>query len=175
MTKAKRGDRVKLHYVGRLTDGTVFESTQDAGAKVWEGFRGKGVSFAPAELVIGSGQMPPDFEDALVGLEPGEEVTVTIPAARAFGERDERRIMVVPAADFAPREAALERFRVAEGRHRINTFDPKVGDVWEVTGADGSTIHARVVALSDESITLDANHPLAGHDLVFTSQLVEIL
>jgi peptidylprolyl isomerase len=175
MGKAKRGDRVKLHYTGRLTDGTVFDSTEDAGVRNWDGFKGKGVSFGPTQLVIGSGEMPPDFEEGLIGLEPGQEVTITIPAARAFGERDEHRVMVVPAADFGPREVALERFRVAEGRHRINTFDPKVGDVWKVTGTDGSTVHARVIAMTDDSITLDGNHPLAGHDLMFAIRLVELL
>jgi peptidylprolyl isomerase len=174
MAKAKRGDTVKLHYTGKLADGTVFDSTENAGAKVWEGFRGQGVSFGPAQLVIGAGGMPPAFEEALVGLEAGQEVTVEIPAARAFGDRDEKRVMVVPVSDFGPREMALERFRVAEGRHRVKR-DPSVGDVWQVTGTDGSAVHARVLAISDESITLDANHPLAGHDLVFQIRLVEIL
>jgi peptidylprolyl isomerase len=174
MAKAKRGDTVRLHYTGRLADGTVFDSTLDAGTKVWEGFKGKGVSFSPTPLVIGAGQMPPDFEDALVGLEAGSEVTVAIPAARAFGERDEARVTVLPIDDFTPKELGLERFRVAEGRHRPNNFDPKVGDVWEVAGTDGVSVHARIVAKTEETITFDANHPLAGHDLTFDIQLVEI-
>ncbi|HTP52177.1 MAG TPA: FKBP-type peptidyl-prolyl cis-trans isomerase [Anaeromyxobacteraceae bacterium] len=174
MAKAKRGDTVKLHYTGRLTDGTVFDSTEDAGARVWDGFRGKGVSFGPAQLVIGAGEMPPDFEEALVGLEPGEQVTVHIPAERAFGGRDESRVTVIPIDDFTPREPGLERFRVAEGRHRPNNFDPKVGDVWDVTAPDGSAFRARVIAKTKESITLDANHPLAGQDVVFDIRLVEV-
>ena len=174
MAKAKRGDTVQLHYTGRLKDGTVFDSTQDAGNKVWEGFKGKGVSFSPTPFVIGAGQMPPDFEDALVGLEPGQQVTVSIPAARAFGERNEARVTVLPIDDFTPKELGLERFRVAEGRHRPNNFTPKVGDVWEVAGTDGTSAHARIVAMTEETITFDANHPLAGHDLIFDIQLVEI-
>ena len=175
MAKAKRGDTVKLHYTGRLSDGTVFDSTHDAGAQIWRGFYGRGVSFQPAQLVIGAGEMPPDFEEALVGLEPGEQVSVTIPSDRAFGARDEERIVVLPIEDFTPRELGLERFRVAEGRHRPNNFDPKVGDVWDVTTADGAVVRARVIAKTDDAITLDANHPLAGHDLVFDIRLVEIV
>jgi peptidylprolyl isomerase len=175
MAKAKRGDTVKLHYTGILSDGTVFDSTEDAGAQVWRGFYGKGVSFGPAELVIGSGEMPPDFEEALIGLEPGEQVRVNVPSGRAFGERDEERVVVLPIEDFTPRELGLERFRVAEGRHRPNNFNPNIGDVWDVTTADGSPARVRVVAKTDDTITLDANHPLAGHDLVFDIRLVEIV
>jgi len=174
MAKVKRGDAVKLHYTGKLADGSIFDSTEDAGAYLYEGFKGKGVAFGPARLVVGEGQMPPDFEEALVGLEPGQQVTVAIPAARAFGERSEERVAVVPLDDFTPRELGLERFRVAEGRHRPNNFDPKVGDVWQVAGPDDTTITARIVARTEEAVTLDANHPLAGHDLVFDIRLVEI-
>jgi len=175
MAKAKRGDTVKLHYTGRLADGTVFETTEHAGARVWDGFKGEGVAFGPARLVIGSGEMPPDFEEALVGLEPGGEATVAIPFARAFGPRDEARVAVLPIDDFTPRELGTERFRVAEGRHRPNNFNPRIGDVWEVNTPDGTQGRARIVAMSEETITLDANHPLAGRDVVFQIRLVDIL
>ena len=175
MAKAKRGDTVRLHYTGKLTDGTVFDSTEDAGTAKWGNFKGTGVSFGPTQLVIGAGEMPPDFEEALVGLEPSQAVTVAIPSARAFGAWNEERVTVLPLDDFTPRELGLERFRVAEGRHRPNNFEPKIGDVWDVAAPDGSNVRARVIARTEESITLDANHPLAGHDLVFEIRLVEIL
>jgi len=175
MVKARRGDRVKLHYTGKLADGTVFDSTKDAGSAKWGNFKGRGVAFEPAQLIIGSGEMPPDFEEALIGLEPGDQVTVKIPSERAFGARDEERVQVIPIDDFTPRELGLERFRVAEGRHRPNKFEPKVGDIWEVTTPDGSSLNTRIVDKTDETITLDANHPLAGHDLVFEIRLVAVL
>lgn len=175
MASAKRGDTVSLHYTGRLADGRVFDSTENAGSTEWDDFRGEGVAFGPPRLVIGAGDMPPDFEAALVGLEPGQQVTVTIPAERAFGPRDEERVTVVPIDDFTPRELGLDRFRVAEGRHRPNKFDPKVGDVWQVTGHDGAQVRVRVTAKTEDTITLDANHPLAGCELVFDIRLVEIL
>jgi peptidylprolyl isomerase len=175
MAKAKRGDTVRLHYTGRLADGTVFETTEHAGATIWDGFRGDGVSFGPTRLVIGAGEMPPDFEEALVGLEPGQEVTVAIPSSRAFGARNEEKVTVLPIDDFTPQELGTERFRVAEGRHRPNNFNPRIGDVWEVMTPDGTQARARVIGKTEESITLDANHPLAGRDVVFDIRLVEIL
>jgi len=175
MAGAKRGDKVKLHYTGRFTDGTVFESTEHAGDAHWDDFRGKGVSFGPAQLVIGAGEMPPDFEEALVGLEPGQRVTITIPSDRAFGPRNEERVEVVPIEDLAPQELGIERFRVAEGRHRPNKFTLKVGDVWELSTPDGSRRNARIVAKTEDTVTLDGNHPLAGSDLVFDIHLVEIV
>jgi peptidylprolyl isomerase len=175
MACAKRGDKVSFHYTGRLADGRIFDSTENAGTTAWDDFRGEGVSFGPPQLVIGAGEMPPDFEAALIGLEPGEQVTVTIPTERAFGPRDEERVTVVPLDDFAPRELGLDRFRVAEGRHRPNKFDPKVGDVWDVTGHDGAQVRMRITSKDDETVTLDANHPLAGCELAFDIRLVEIL
>jgi peptidylprolyl isomerase len=175
MAKVKQGDRVKLHYTGRLTDGTVFDSTQNAGDEVFRNFKGRGVAFAPMELVVGAGEMLPAFEEALIGLEPGGEVKFTLPPARAFGPRDEARVMIVARDEIAPKEMGIETFRVAEGRHRPNNFDPKVGDVLEVTTLDGELAPARVIALTEASVTLDWNHPLAGRELTFEVQLVEIV
>jgi peptidylprolyl isomerase len=175
MAKAKRGDRVKLHFTGRLADGRVFESTLDAGDGEWQNFRGRAVAFAPMELVIGAGEMLPAFEESLVGLEPGQEVTFTIPSARAFGPRREECVTVVSRADLTPAQQHLQTFRVAEGRRHPNGFDPKVGDVLQVTAPDGAMVPARVRALGEDTITLDANHPLAGQDLVFEVRLEGIV
>jgi peptidylprolyl isomerase len=174
MTKATRGDKVRVHYTGRLTDGTVFDSSENAGDEVFRNFRGQGVAFAPLELVIGEGELPPQVEEALVGLEPGQGATVHIPCAEGFGPHHRERVMVLSHDEIMPREAGLETFRVAEGKQRPNNFNPKVGDVLEVSGPDGALVPARVVALTDSTITLDANHPLAGRDLVFEVRLVGI-
>ncbi|MFO0583938.1 MAG: FKBP-type peptidyl-prolyl cis-trans isomerase [Anaeromyxobacter sp.] len=174
MAKVKVGDRVKLHYTGRLSDGSVFDSSQDAGDEVYRNFKGGGVAFAPMELVVGKGEMLPAFEEALVGLEPGARLTITLPPARAFGSRHEDRVMTIARDEIVPREAGIESFRVAEGRHRPNNFDPGVGDVLEVTTLDGSLAPAKVIAMTDDSVTLDWNHPLAGRELTFEIRLVEI-
>jgi len=175
MAKVKQGDRVKLHYTGRLSDGSVFDSTAHAGDEVFRNFKGRGVAFAPMELVLGKGEMLPAFEEALIGLEPGAKVTFTLPAARAFGPRDEDRVMIVSRDELTPKELGVETFRVAEGRHRPNNFDPKVGDVLDVTTLDGELAPAKVIAMTEESITFDWNHPLAGRELTFDVELVEIV
>jgi peptidylprolyl isomerase len=175
MAKAKRGDRVQVHYTGRLADGREFDTTLHAGNGEWNNFRGRGVAFAPAVLVIGEGKLFPVVEEALIGLEPGQTARVELPAAQAYGPRVEELVTELPRHELAPGEAHQQAFRVAEGRRRTNAFQPKVGDVIDVEGADGSVNSARVRALTDETITLDANHPLAGQDLVYDLRLVKII
>jgi peptidylprolyl isomerase len=175
MAKAKRGDRVQVHYTGRLVDGREFDTTLHAGDGEWNNFRGRGVAFAPAVLVIGEGKLFPAVEEALVGLEPGQAVRVELPAAQAFGPRVEALVTTIPRHELAPGEGHQQPFRAAEGRRRTNAFQPKVGDVVDVEGPDGTVNSARVRALTDETITLDANHPLAGQDLVYDLRLVKII
>jgi peptidylprolyl isomerase len=175
MANVRMGDRVLLHFEGRLTDGRVFESTQDAGDGEWKNFRGHGVAFAPLELLVGGGAMLPAFEEALVGLEPGAQTTIEVPMAKAFGPRREELVMVVPREEITPAEQHEQTFRVAEGRSRTNQFNPKPGDVVEVLGPDGAVLAAHVKVVTHEVLTLDANHPLAGHDLVFGVKLVGIV
>jgi len=175
MATAKRGDRVKLHFTGKLSDGTVFDSTENAGPVRYNDFNGAGVAFAPLELVIGSGEMHPEFEDALIGMEAGQSRTFSITSDRAFGPRHPELVVVVSRDEIAPRDQGVETFRVAEGRHRPNVFDPKVGSVLGLKNPEGKLLQASVVAMDDETVTLDTNHPLAGRDLHFEIRLVEIV
>lgn len=175
MATAKVGDRVRVHLRGRLADGTVFDSTEDGGAGEWTNFRGAGVAFAPAEVTVGEGALLPAVEAALVGLSPGQQVTVAVPCAEAYGARRPGLVAELPRAALAPAPDHLVTFRVDEGRQHPNVFLPKVGDVLSVTSADGAVVPARVQALTDRTITLDANHPLAGHDLTFEVRLVAIV
>lgn len=142
MTQAKRGDTVRVHYTGKLEDGTVFDSSLERD---------------PLEFTIGAGQVIPGFEEAVVGLSPGQSVTATVPAEEAYGPHREE--MVIPVErDRLPEDLALE-----------------VGLQLQVRQADGSVLIVTVTDLSDETVVLDANHPLAGKDLTFDIQLVEIL
>lgn len=175
MTTARPGQRVKLHYTGKLSNGAVFDSTEHASEEVFRNFNGRGVAFQPAEFVIGSGEFPADFEQALVGLAPGEAKSFAIPRDRAFGPRDPNLVVTLDRDELAPREQGTESFRVAEGRHRPNLFNPRLGDVVEVKNPDGEIFPARVVELGERTITLDANHPLAGWDLHFDVRLVDVL
>ncbi|HYW35782.1 MAG TPA: peptidylprolyl isomerase [Balneolaceae bacterium] len=72
MAKAKNGDTVKVHYTGKLNDGSVFDSSQDR---------------EPLEFTLGEGQLIPGFEKAVEGMEVGDNTTVEIPSDEAYGER----------------------------------------------------------------------------------------
>jgi peptidylprolyl isomerase len=142
MAKANIGDTVRVHYIGKLEDGTVFDTT---------------VARDPIEFTIGQGQVIPGFEQAVIGMEPGQSQTVRIPASKAFGAyQDEMVQMVHP--DQLP-----------EG------VRPEVGQQLEIPKEDGQKFVVRVTDISESAITLDANHPLAGKDLVYSIRLVEIL
>jgi peptidylprolyl isomerase len=140
--QAKYGDTVKVHYTGRLQDGRVFAATDNQG---------------PLQLTIGRGQVVPGFENALVGMVPGESATAAIPAADAYGPY--RREMT--------QTIARDQFP--------GHLQPTVGQVLEDHQQDGQIIKVKVADVSESSVTLDANHPLAGKDLILNIQLVEIL
>ncbi len=111
----------------------------------------------PLEFVVGSGQVIPGFDAAVSGLEAGDTATVTIVAADAYGEHADEGVQVFPRDVFPPDSA------------------PEVGWAVELTSPDGQRVPATIVEATDESITLDFNHPLAGQDLTFEITLVEVV
>jgi len=141
MTQAKKGDTVKIHYTGRLQDGSVFDSSSGR---------------EPLQFSIGSGQVIPGFEEAVTGMKVGEKKTVEIPCDKAYGERDPSMVMVV------------------DRQHVPAELNPEVGQRLEMGGPSGELLIVNVIEVNDENITLDANPPLAGEDLVFDIELVEI-
>lgn len=142
MTQAKDGDTVKIHYTGRLQDGTVFDSSSDR---------------EPLQFSIGSGQVIPGFEEAVTGMTIGEKKTAQIPCNKAYGERNPSMVMVV------------------DKKHVPPEIDPEVGQRLQVGSPDGQLLAVTIVEVSEENITLDANPPLAGEDLTFDIELVEIV
>ncbi|HIJ95338.1 MAG TPA: peptidylprolyl isomerase [Desulfuromonadales bacterium] len=182
MAQAKTGDTVRVHYTGRLEDGSVFDSSEDA-ADTQDDSCGQNDSCGcgndhstktksscdhddcgcasnasgPMEFVIGAGNLIPKFEAAVIGLEPGQSVTVTIPADDAYGQRAEEMM------------AVIERSEIPAD------INPEPGQQMEVIMQDGSPMPVLVTEVTETSITLDANHPLAGCDLTFTIRLVDIL
>jgi peptidylprolyl isomerase len=150
MAQAKEGDRVKVHYTGRLDDGTIFDSSECAEDDC-------GCGHGPIEFTIGQGEVIPGFEAGVKGLSVGESKTVHIAVADAYGERIEEMVAVVPRGDLPP------------------DMKPEVGQQLEVTQEDGQVFSVLVVEVTDETITIDANHPLAGQPLNFELKLVEIL
>jgi peptidylprolyl isomerase len=170
MAQAKTGDKVKVHYTGTLEDGSVFDTSEGSieqpndpscgcGSKkdIDEGCGCDNHATGPMEFVIGAGQLIPKFEAAVIGLEPGQSVTITIPADDAYGHRAEEMV------------AVIERSEIPAD------INPEPGQKMEVILEDGSPLPVLVTEVTDTNITLDGNHPLAGRDLTFAIRLVEIL
>ncbi len=142
MAQAKIGDSVKVHYTGKLDDGTVFDSSMGRD---------------PLEFELGSGQVIKGFDQAIIGMEPEESKTTTIAADEAYGPHQPELVVNV------------DRDRFPEN------LDPEVGQHLQMRQEGGRVIGVVVADVSESEVTLDANHPLAGKDLTFDIQLVEIL
>lgn len=109
----------------------------------------------PIVFTIGAGQVIPGFEDAIEGMSTGDRKTQRIVAENAYGAHREELLFSVP------------RDQMPEG-------EVEVGDMLNVGFPDGSNAAVQVAALDEQSVTLDANHPLAGKDLTFELELVSI-
>jgi len=167
MAQAKKGDRVKIDYTGTLDDGTVFDSTLEgeecspdeceADDCADDSCGCGGHETGPMELTIGAGDFFPQIEEALIGMAPGEKKIVVIPVEDAFGEYDEERVFTVSRKDLP------------------EDLTPEVGDQIGLSDENDEILGVTVVEVSDDNISFDANHPLAGEELTFEFELVEIL
>jgi len=110
----------------------------------------------PLEFQVGSGQVIPGFDSAVSDLEPGQSATVTIPATEAYGERADEAMQTFP-LDFFGGQV------------------PEVGWAVELEDQNGQRVPATVDEVTEDSVVLDFNHPLAGSDLTFEITLVEIV
>lgn len=138
---AKKGDTVKVHYTGCLSDGSVFDTSKDKD---------------PLLFIIGKKEVIEGFDEAVVGMVKGETKTVTIPAAKAYGESKSELIETVKRTDLP------------------DDIHYKVGAQIEITNQDGSLFYVMVTEQDQEQVTLDANHPLAGKDLIFELTMEEV-
>lgn len=142
MSKARTGNTVKVHYTGKLDDGSIFDSSIDRN---------------PLEFTLGKGQLIPGFEKGVIDMEVGESKSIKIPSDEAYGPRKDDLVV------------NLERDKVPVDIH------PEVGLQLQIKQHDGSTGNVLITDVTDTYITLDANHPLAGRDLTFDIELVEIV
>ena len=142
MAQVKHSDRVRIHYTGKLKDGSVVASS---------------VGRDPLEFTIGAHTVIPGLEEAVVGMSVGERKTKSIPSAKGFGPFHGERVQDLNRSVFP---AGVE---LAVGQ-RFNASKPTRG-AFVVT----------IVAISDDTVTIDGNHPLAGKDLLLEIELVEIL
>ena len=141
MAAAQLGDTVRVHYTGKLEDGTVFDSSEGA---------------SPLEFTLGQGQLIPGFEQGVIGMEPGDTRTLNIPADQAYGPHRPEGIIDVNRTEL-PLNLPLE-----------------VGMQLQATQEGGQVVNLTVTEIGDETVKMDGNHPLAGKDLTFDIQLMEI-
>jgi peptidylprolyl isomerase len=142
MGHATHGDTVKVHYRGKLHDGSVFDETKHR---------------EPLQFTIGGGQVIPGFEEAVVGMNPGDSKTTELPAEKAFGPYLEERVVQVSKNKFARWEP-----------------EPTVGERVPIPQPEGPPIAVTVTEVTESNVTVDFNHPLAGEELTIDIELVEI-
>jgi FKBP-type peptidyl-prolyl cis-trans isomerase 2 len=142
MRQAKHGDTVRVHYRGKLCNGSVFDDSFDR---------------EPLQFTIGGGEIMPGFEEAVVGMNPGDLKTTEVSAEKAFGPYQEDMLVVVDKSEFP------------------EDVEPKVGQSVPISRPDGPPIDLTVAEVTESEVTLDANHPLAGEDLSFDIELIDIV
>ena len=142
MQQAKSGDTVKVNYTGKLNDGSIFDTSENR---------------EPLQFKIGAGHVIPGFEQAVVGMTPGDSKDIEIPAKDAYGLYHEKLVVKVP-RDKVPSD-----------------LNPEKGQQLRLQQPEGNDILVNVKEVNNDEIVLDANHQLAGKDLFFNIQLVEII
>ncbi|MCP4724698.1 MAG: peptidylprolyl isomerase [bacterium] len=141
MSKAKKGDVVKVHYTGRLDEKTIFDTSDDRD---------------PLEFKIGEGNLIAGFENAVKGLKVGEKVTISIPQEEAYGPYRKELVQDVEKTQFP------------------ENVVPEVGRQLQISQGDQQMV-VTITGIKEDTITLDANHPLAGKELIFDLELIEIV
>jgi peptidylprolyl isomerase len=165
MATAKYGDKVQVHYTGTLDNGKIFVSSKGS----------EHIIHSPMEFVIGQEEeLLPRFQEAIIGLEPGESVKVRIAAEDACGPRLEELVFVAQRSEIYPEDELLYNWRWPNGK-MLTSFRPTKGDMMAITLPEGNPAQAIVTEVTDATITFDANHPLAGKDLTYDITLVDIL
>lgn len=142
MAQVKSGDKIKVHYHGKLTTGETFDSSEGR---------------EPLEFEVGSGMVIKGFDDGVTGMNVGDKKTINIPFNEAYGPRNPEMVIEMPKEKF-PKDMELE-----------------VGLPLGMSDQNGQQFNVTIVEIKEEAVMLDANHPLAGQDLIFDLELVEIV
>ena len=138
----KKGDKVKIHYTGRIKDGQVFDSSMERD---------------PLEFEVGSGSIIKGLEKSIVGMKPGEKKEISVSPEEGYGNFDKKLLFDMP-------------------KEKIPAdIKPEVGMRLQLVNNQGQTFPVYVSEIEDESIKIDANHPLAGKELVFNIELLQIV
>lgn len=157
MAQAKNGDKVIFHYSATLEDGTIFDSTYEDVCCEEEDCDCEEEENGPMEITIGAKEFFPEIEEALIGMAIGEKKKVVIPCEDAFGEYDTEKVFVA------------KRTEIPEN------LNPQIGDAFTLANENDEEVDVTVVDVTEDSVTFDSNHPLAGEDLNFEIELVEIV
>ena len=142
MAQAKMGDTVRVHYSGKLDTGVLFDSSEGSD---------------PLEFELGSGRLIQGFEEAVIGMSPGESKTVQIPPEKGYGRYREDRVIKVDKKDLPMEVVPIE------------------GMSLEVCASNGVMVPVQITEVADTTITFDANHPLSEQTLTFEIKLVAIV
>jgi peptidylprolyl isomerase len=142
MAQAKNGDTVKVHYSGKLDTGFLFDTSEGSD---------------PLQFELGSGCFIPGFEEAVVGMSPGESKTVRIPPEKGYGLYREDRVIKIDRKDL-PEDIV-----------------PAEGMTLEICASNGVMVPVQITEIEGDTVTLDANHPLSEQTLNFEIKLVEIV
>jgi peptidylprolyl isomerase len=140
MTKVKEGDTIRINYVGRLEDGTVFDSSD-----------------TPLEFTVGEGDIIPGLEQGVIGMEVGETKVITIAPELAYGPYMEERVF------------EMDRKKIP------GNFDIEIGLRFQMYRADGMPVLVTVIGMTEDTLLMDCNHPLAGKTLIFETTVEEIV
>jgi len=144
MTTAISGNTVSVHYVGTFDDGEIFDSSRTRGE--------------PITFQLGSNQVVPGFESAILGMSEGETKSVTLEPEDAYGPIQEDMTTLAPLSAFPEGSGA----------------DLVVGSAVYGTNQNGEQMTAIIKEIDESGVTLDFNHPLAGKSLTFKIELVNI-
>jgi FKBP-type peptidyl-prolyl cis-trans isomerase 2 len=142
MHQVKKGDKVRVHYHGRLNNGQTFDKSEGR---------------EPLEFEVGSGMVIMGFDEGVKGMAVGDKKTINIPFDQAYGPRNPDMVIEMPKDRF-PKDMELE-----------------VGMPLGMSDGQGQQFEVTITEIKDDSVILDANHPLAGQDLIFDLELVEIV
>ena len=143
----KEGDTVSVHYTGTYTEtGEQFDSSHDAGT--------------PLQVIVGSGQLIPGFEAALVGMQTGESKSVDIAPEQGYGQHNPDAIVSLPKETFP--EEIQENLQVGMVLPLVLKQNP------------GQPFPAKTTEVGEQTFTFDLNHPLAGKDISFDIEVVSI-
>lgn len=147
----EKGDAISVDYVGKLEDGTVFD-TSEKEAAIEAGIYNEGRDYKPLKFTVGAGQMIQGFDEGVVGMKVGEEKTLKIPPEEAYGEYVKEYARELPRDD--------DNFG----------FTPEVGmQLATETGLTGI-----VTEVNEENFVVDFNHALAGKTLIFKVKVISV-